>query len=104
MISTKESQPHPFLGAGLTDKYAGRNGHQGQSMTVSVSTGGDAWALLKDPQFRSDWNALMELCPWATVFQSVHFVTTWYEAYASAYSPVVVWERDEGQRLTGLLT
>ncbi len=49
------------------------------------------------------WNALYDACPWATVFQSFAFVTTWFQVYRTKYLPIVV-KAECGGKLIGLLT
>jgi CelD/BcsL family acetyltransferase involved in cellulose biosynthesis len=45
---------------------------------------------------------LQSLCPWATAFTDIPFVTTWFAVYRDVYEPVLVWARNESGRLTGL--
>ena len=69
---------------------------QRHSLAVELLHGSEAHALLKDPAFLRQWEALEQLCPWSTVFQSVAFATTWYDIYQGSYDPVLVFVRDEG--------
>jgi CelD/BcsL family acetyltransferase involved in cellulose biosynthesis/GNAT superfamily N-acetyltransferase len=70
---------------------------------IELATGPDAVRLLADPAFRDQWRALYDACPWGTPFQSPEFVTTWYDVYASRFTPVVLYSMD-GDSLAGLLT
>ena len=70
---------------------------------VSIQHGTDAWALLADRGLLRDWEQLASACPWATPYQSSHFVTTWLRHYRSHYSPVVLTMRARDGMLTGLL-
>ncbi|HEX4947829.1 MAG TPA: GNAT family N-acetyltransferase [Blastocatellia bacterium] len=72
-------------------------------MTIHLSRGEAAMALLTDPSFRQKWQELLLQCPWATPFQSHAFVATWYEIYAPRYEPLLVAAFTNDQ-LTGLLT
>lgn len=64
--------------------------------------GSDARALLDDPTFVSDWEALLTSCPWATAFQAPHFARTWYDVYRDVHEPMLVVQRVDGG-LGGLL-
>jgi CelD/BcsL family acetyltransferase involved in cellulose biosynthesis len=66
--------------------------------------GSPAETLLKEEKFLQQWTALYHSCPWATPFQSVGFVSTWYDIYRSEYEPILLTERDENNDLQGLLT
>ena len=50
---------------------------------------------------RDDWNALLEACPEATVFQSWEWNVAWWRAFGAGHRLclVQVWEQ---QRLVGL--
>ena len=72
--------------------------------TVDVRIGDEAWALLtEDANFLLDWQALERRCPWATPFQSIHFVLTWFRHYGVRFTPVVVRLRSSDGSLVGLL-
>lgn len=70
---------------------------------LSIHRGTDATELLADRAMLQDWEQLAAACPWATPYQSSHFVTTWLRHYRSRYSPVVVTMRARDGTLTGLL-
>lgn len=70
--------------------------------TTELLMGPPVLKLLQDARFMKEWNALHTACPWATVFQSPSFVTTWYNVYKS-YLPVLIKTEIDG-KLTGLLT
>jgi CelD/BcsL family acetyltransferase involved in cellulose biosynthesis len=70
---------------------------------TELATGPDAVRLLADPAFRDQWQALYEACPWGTPFQSSEFVATWYDVYASRFTPVILYAMNGGS-LAGLLT
>jgi hypothetical protein len=65
--------------------------------------GDEAFALLSQEWFRTGWDALYRACPWATVFQSREFVTTWYRIFQQQYLPVLLWAGPP-HHPTGLLT
>lgn len=71
--------------------------------TVAVRIGDEAWALLTNATFLLDWQGLERRCAWATPFQSVHFVLTWFRHYGARYAPVVVALRGSDGSLVGLL-
>jgi hypothetical protein len=70
---------------------------------LETSIGGKAIALLSDINFQNKWDILHERCPWATVFQSRSFVTTWYNIYQSKHQPIII-KGTKGEELVGLLT
>ncbi|ARS36247.1 GNAT family N-acetyltransferase [Pontibacter actiniarum] len=70
---------------------------------IELLTGEQAIDLLSDVLFASEWDALYQSCPWATVFQSRSFVENWYRVYQGVYSPLLVKAAVKG-KLTGLLT
>jgi CelD/BcsL family acetyltransferase involved in cellulose biosynthesis len=69
---------------------------------VELWTGETARARLNDPAFRAEWERLYGACPWATVFQSPAYASTWYEFYPG-FVPVVVGASGADGRLRGLL-
>jgi CelD/BcsL family acetyltransferase involved in cellulose biosynthesis len=71
--------------------------------TVELLIGEEVFGLLATDAFQADWDALYGACCWGTVFQSRHFVATWYQIYRSQYQPLLV-RQVAGDRLTGLLT
>jgi CelD/BcsL family acetyltransferase involved in cellulose biosynthesis len=73
-------------------------------MKVEVFIGPEAEKLLANIDFCEDWRKLSILCPWASVFQEVEFVKTWYATYKSRYTPVIVREINEEGEKTGLFT
>ena len=70
---------------------------------VRVHRGREAVALVADPIFRRKWSALHEACPYATCFQDIPFVTTWYRSYAERFEPVLVTGAVKESSLIGLL-
>lgn len=59
--------------------------------------------LMEDAPFIEQWDHLLEICPWATLFQSHCYVATWYRHYSKEYLPIVI-KRERGGMLTGLFT
>ena len=57
---------------------------------VAIRVGEKAWGLLTSPGFLLDWQELEAACPWATPYQSSHFVLTWMRHYRARFAPVVV--------------
>jgi hypothetical protein len=69
---------------------------------IELFEGKAAWQQLSNESFLSGWEKLFEDCPWATVFQSRAFITTWYNTYQQTYIPLFIVSY-EGHNLTGLL-
>jgi len=70
---------------------------------VAIRVGEKAWGLLTSPGFLLDWKELEAACPWATPYQSSHFVLTWMRHYRARFAPVVVTLRSPEGGLSGLL-
>lgn len=69
---------------------------------IEMVTGSAVSELLQDPSFKKSWSQLFESCPWATVFQTHAFITSWYHAYRETHFPILVKGVVNGQ-LKGLL-
>jgi len=59
-------------------------------MNVAIAQGKDARARLQDPLFRSQYHQLFSACAWATAFQDIGFIDTWFDVYGERYTPIVV--------------
>lgn len=70
--------------------------------SVEVVTGEKVLQLFSDENFLLAWENIYRACPWATVFQSPTFVTTWYTTYQKEYMPVMVLGKCSG-KITGML-
>ena len=77
--------------------------HQSSDLDLALLTKADAWGLLKQPGFRTEWLSLYERCPWATAFQHYDFVAAWFGAYGSMFQPIIISGRNRAKQLTGLL-
>ncbi len=73
-------------------------------MKVQLIQGTQAESLLDDANFRSEWLALWQRCPWSTGWQHPGFATSWYQSYRRQYEPVLLVSRGERGTLQGLLT
>ncbi len=73
-------------------------------MNIELLTGREAQQRIEAAEFRAQWKHLYEQCPWRSVFQSDDFVVTWYDAYKSQFTPVVVVGTDAAGALLGLFT
>jgi CelD/BcsL family acetyltransferase involved in cellulose biosynthesis len=73
-------------------------------MTIKFAIEVEADALLKNRKFQEGWKRLYAICPWATPFQSVEYVSNWYDIYRECYQPVIVSQVSSDEKLTGLLT
>src|SRR5581483_3081241 len=58
---------------------------------------------LGDEQFRSNWEALYSVCPWASAFQSGAFAEIWYSVYIEMFKPFIICGYDGTGRLSGVL-
>lgn len=58
---------------------------------------------LEDAIFVAAWRKLVAHCPWATAFQDVPFVRTWWRIYQDVYAPLLLIQKDEHQAVTGLI-
>jgi len=72
-------------------------------MTVAMTTGDEAMALIESQPFAREWAALLEACPWATAFQGPAFCGIWYRIYRERFDPVVLYSRADDGTLSGLL-
>ncbi|MBS9524258.1 GNAT family N-acetyltransferase [Litoribacter ruber] len=70
---------------------------------VVLLTGQAALDKLFEPDFVSEWTALIEACPWATAFQSPQFVNSWYNAYQNDAFPIVALHLEK-EKLKGIMT
>jgi len=59
-------------------------------IAISQKSGADALTLLGDNGFANRFAALYNACPWATSFQTIEYIRTWYESYKDAYSPLIL--------------
>src|SRR5690554_3069973 len=73
------------------------------SLSVQLLTGREVLELLPNAEFHNQWNELYQSCPWATVFQSYEFVSTWFNLFQDQYLPILVKGEMDGE-LVGLLT
>src|SRR5687767_11402528 len=73
------------------------------SSAVELLLGEEVFELLSDEAFQTGWDTLYQACPWATVFQSRAFVTTWYRIFQNEYLPVLL-KAGPPDQPTGLLT
>jgi CelD/BcsL family acetyltransferase involved in cellulose biosynthesis len=72
-------------------------------MSINIVRGSEADSLLADSRFRAEWSRLCERCLWATSFQGVDFVCTWYRIYRRRFEPILLLSRDQDGALNGLL-
>jgi len=73
-------------------------------MTINLLAGSEAQSALGDHSFLIQWEKLYHSCAWATPFQSIGYVTTWYEVYQGRFDPFILCESDDQGNLIGLLT
>lgn len=80
-----------------------RSPNAASASSVRIALGTDARALLESRALLVEWRELEQACPWATPFQSSHFVLTWLRHYGAQFAPVVVTQRSAEGALVGLL-
>ena len=68
---------------------------------MRVARGAEALALLADPGFQERYRQLYDRCPWSTRYQSLEFLSVWYECYAPDVTPIIIHQGDD-QRLTAV--
>ena len=71
-------------------------------MVFSVFTGNEALSVMTRDDFRQEWTALYEACPWATSAQSPSFTSLRCALYRDRSTPVLAVQREAGT-LVGLL-
>ena len=71
--------------------------------TIKILIGSEVLSIIENVDFQYKWDILYKSCPWATVFQSVAFVSTWYKLYHQSYLPILVMSENKNE-LTGLIT
>lgn len=70
---------------------------------IRVLENEEAYALLKNDTFQTEWAELAAACPWSTACQTWQFADAWLEAYRDLYVPLLLVEHDEAGHLIGLL-
>ncbi|MGH9838064.1 MAG: GNAT family N-acetyltransferase, partial [Blastocatellia bacterium] len=73
-------------------------------MKIEILMGHEAERLIEGAEFRGKWRKLSDKCPWGSVFQGEDFVVTWYAAYRSQFTPVIVTGASPDGELAGLFT
>lgn len=74
----------------------------GDAEKIEMFIGKEVLELLCEPEFQNSWDVLYETCSWATVFQSRHFVSTWFRIYHNEYLPIIITGGNRS-KLTGML-
>ncbi len=70
-------------------------------MQTIIYINSEAEKLLTDEKFLAQWKLLYAKCGWATFFQSIEFVSTWYEFYQANFDLIFVCGFDESNNLIG---
>jgi CelD/BcsL family acetyltransferase involved in cellulose biosynthesis/RimJ/RimL family protein N-acetyltransferase len=73
-------------------------------MDITIKTGSAAVAQFSDRSFQQAWKLLYEDCSWATRFQDIDFVCTWYDVYKERFTPIIISQYSAEGALVGLLT
>lgn len=63
----------------------------------------DVRRKLEDATFVSAWRNLSASCAWGTAFQDVPFIKTWWRVYKDVYAPLLIYQTNEAQGVTGLV-
>jgi CelD/BcsL family acetyltransferase involved in cellulose biosynthesis len=84
-------------------KSAPRSRMAGALHAIKIIKGTAAWAWLTAAKNAEAWHYLAETCTWATAYQTPQFCITWYEVYATKWTPVLVVSSDSRTSLRGLL-
>jgi CelD/BcsL family acetyltransferase involved in cellulose biosynthesis len=69
--------------------------------SATLLRGAEADTALRDADFIARWQALLERCPYATVFQRPEFVRPWYSTYRREWEPILLVARESSGDLTG---
>jgi CelD/BcsL family acetyltransferase involved in cellulose biosynthesis/RimJ/RimL family protein N-acetyltransferase len=72
-------------------------------MTIELASGESGKSLLRDASFIARWRDLYDQCAWATAFQSVEFVCTWFDVYGAQFAPILIFAWGADGSLDGLL-
>jgi len=70
--------------------------------TIEIVTGSAVIKLLQEPAFQKSWEQLFDNCPWATVYQTIPFISAWYHAYREQHLPILV-KAVKNEQLQGAL-
>ena len=73
-----------------------------QHTKIQVCRGSSALELFSNQTFCQQWDALYQLCPWATAKQSRKFAEICYSVHESEYEPLVLYATDDMGQLSGL--
>jgi len=71
-------------------------------ISIDFYQGEKVLELMREEGFASEWNKLLDSCPWGSVFQNLNFVHDWYKNYKDKYLPVLIVARS-GSQLVGFL-
>lgn len=73
-------------------------------MSIIIKSGRESVSFLQDISFKEKWNDLFRNCRWVTPYQSYNYISSWYKAYSSQYTPLLVFQLSQQQdKLVGLL-
>ena len=72
-------------------------------MSIIIKSGSEVVSLLRDISFKNKWDDLFKNCRWVTPYQSYNYISSWYEAYSQQYTPLLVFQLSQQDKLVGLL-
>jgi len=72
------------------------------ALKLQVFDKSSAQSYLEQDEFIQEWQLLYKNCPWATGYQSVEYVTTWYHLFIKKFSPLLLVSYDEKSKINGL--
>lgn len=69
---------------------------------LELLCGKDALTQIENDNFKIAWDKLYNSCPWATIYQSREFVSTWFYIYHKEFLPIIILSHNNNA-LNGLL-
>lgn len=60
-------------------------------------------SLLAKSEFRDEWDALWDRCPWGTAHQSSAYANAWYAIHGDRHEPLLLLSRAGDGTLQGLM-
>src|SRR5690554_4495906 len=67
-----------------------------EDFAVNIYIGEDALSQISNEKLIEEWHRLYESCSWATVYQSIDFVSNWYRVYQGEYMPILILAVENG--------
>ena len=74
-----------------------------KQLSIIIKSGSEVVSLLRDISFKNKWDDLFKNCRWVTPYQSYNYISSWYEAYSQQYTPLLIFQLSQQDKLIGLL-